>query len=202
LSRTVLRELADISTYDWLEKVRKEVVSGTVVKVDQRVLVLRLDGGAEFAFRYSDKSKVTVQGAPAITDLKEGQRLYVKGRLLPTLDTWIVSASDQKPEPAATKSKKSKEPATERAKPIKIGASGTLKGTVDLHRPTYQMVDLMVEGHLIHAIYNAKTTIRLDGQKSDLSAIARGLKIEITYRRDQYGRLIASKIELFHSSAA
>jgi hypothetical protein len=194
---TVVREMADTATYDWLEKIRKDVVACTVVKVDPKVMTVKIDGGGEFAYRYSDKSKVTVADASGVTDLKEGQKLFVKGRLLPSLDTWIVSASDTKPlETPKTKTSKPKETKTV------IGPSGTIRGTVDLHRTTYLMIDLMVEGRLIHTVYNAKTQFKLDGQKADPSAIQRGQKIEVTYKRDQFGRLIASKVELFRPGTA
>ncbi|CAN5429788.1 hypothetical protein BH11ARM1_BH11ARM1_03100 [soil metagenome] len=191
---TLVREMADTPTYDWLDHLRKDVTPCEVVKIDTKYLTVKLDGGGEFAYRYSDKSKLEVAGVKSVGELKEGQKLFIKGRLLPSLDTWIATIYDQKPA-VATKSTGKKAP---KIKPIKIGASGTLEGTVDVAKPPFSMIDMMVEGQLIHTTYTTKTTFTLDGAKIDASAVAHGLKISVTYKRDQFGRLIASKVVLTH----
>jgi predicted DNA-binding antitoxin AbrB/MazE fold protein len=194
---TILREITDETTADWLTRIRKETMPCTVVKVDPKSIVVRFDNGAEFAYRYSEKSKATLSGATvSVIDLKEGQKIHVKGRLLPTLDTWIVEATDVKPATVAKPSSKTKKPA--QPKPLKISSSGKIKGVVDLHQPQFWMVDMYVEKRLIHVTYTASTAIKLEGAKANASAIERGLWAEVLYRRDNYGRLIASEIKLYH----
>jgi hypothetical protein len=195
-SPAVLREICDEPTADFLTKIRKETVACSVVKVEAKNLTVRFENGTEFTYRHSDKSKVTANGAAAtMSDLKEGQKLYVKGRLLPTLDTWVVEATDVKPPVASATSKAKK---SSKAKPFKLAPSGKLKGLVDLHQPQYWMVDIYIGEHLVHVIYNAKTQIKLEGAKADASAIERGLFAEVLYKRDIYGRPIASEIKLYH----
>jgi hypothetical protein len=195
---TLVRELADNATSDWLEKIRKGVVSGTIAKVDPRYVTVKVDGGGQFAYRYSAKSKLHISGASSISELKEGEHVYIRGRLLPSLDTWITELSDQaiKVETKATKTTKAT--SEERVKPLKINSSGTLKGTIDILKPPFQIIDVIIEGRLLHITYNSKTVFKLDGQKADASACERGLNIEFTYRRDQFGRLILSKVEVTH----
>ncbi len=184
-----IREMADERTSIWLDRIRMETLGGLVERVDAKTLTLLLEDGSQFIYRHSEKSKLVLAGAsPAMMSLKKGQRIYVKGRLLPTLDTWIVTATDVKPSPARL-------PA---APPAEILSSGRLKGFVDLHQPQHSMVDLYVGERLIHVVYTSKTKVKLEGAKAQLSDIQRGLWMEVLYRRDTYGRPIASQIELFH----
>ena len=193
---TVVREIADEPTAEWLARIRQESVSCIVVKVDAKNMTVRFESGPEFSYRYSDKSKVTVGGSTvSVSDLKQGQKVYVKGRLLPTLDTWVVEATDVKPVAVAKAGKTKKEA---QPKPLKIASSGKIKGVVDLHQPQFWMVDLVIEKRLVHVTYTSSTIIKLEGSKANASAIQRGLWAEVLYRRDIYGRLIASEIKLYH----
>ncbi|MEZ0326434.1 MAG: hypothetical protein ACAH95_11055 [Fimbriimonas sp.] len=188
-SPNVVREMADLSTWTWLERIRKETVEGTVERVDANTLTLNLDEGGEFVYRHSEKSKLSLAGAIVpLTNLRKGQRIYVKGRLLSNLDTWIVSATDAKPAALASK----------QSAPTQINSSGRLKGVVDLHQPQFSIVDMYVGERLVHVVYLPKTKVKMDGSKAEFSDIERGLWIEVLYRRDIYGRPIASLIELFH----
>jgi hypothetical protein len=191
----VVREIADPATYEWLTLIRKEPVRAEVVKVDAKQVVVALDADTRFVYRHSENSKVSVGGENLkVTDLTEGQKLYFKGRLLPTLDTWLVLATDKRPagsEPEPTE--------VPRYRPAR---TGKLEGLVDGHHPLYWKVDLYIGDKLMHVTYTRETQIKLDGRKAQPRHIERGLRIRATYRRDQFGRLIASKIELFHSSAS
>lgn len=189
----VVREMADLDTWKWLNRVRKEVVSGTVVKAESKFVTLRLEDSSTFTFRISDKTDLKVKGQDvSVTDLAEGQKLYAKGRLLPSLDTWLVSLSDT--EPAAkttTKSKSTKE------KSLRISAAGKLRGVVDHHLPAHGMFDIWYEGRLLHITYTAKTTFTWGKEKTGPGDLRKGVGVDITYKRDSFGRLIASKVELF-----
>jgi hypothetical protein len=189
---TLVREMADGATWDWLLKVRKEVLPAEVVKVDLKSIVLKVEG-VEFSFRYSDKSEITVaKKKTSAVELEKGQKLFVKGRLLPTLDTWLVSASDVAPAPVVAKAS-AKKPALP---PLNIGNSGTIKGVVHMHQPHLRMFDLVIQERIVHFAYTPATAFFVDGKKSTASAVERGLTAQVVYKRDQFGRLIVSKVEL------
>jgi hypothetical protein len=56
---------------------------------------------------------------------------------------------------------------------------------------------VVVEGVLLHVSYTAKTRFFHNDSESTFSATHRGEKGVITYSRDRFGRIIASKVELF-----
>lgn len=189
----VLREMADLDTWKWLDQIRKQVVMGTLLRAEAKTLTLRLEDGSTFTFRHSDKSAIDLKGKPAgLNDLVEGQKLYVKGRLLPSLDTWVVSLSDVRPpvkESKATKSAKEK--------PLKIAAAGSIRGVVDHHLPSHTMFDIWYQGRLIHITYTARTSFTFGGERAGPIDLRKGIGVNVTYRRDQLGRLVATKIEMF-----
>jgi hypothetical protein len=191
----IVREMADLPTWNWLLKLRKEPMSGVLVKAEPKWITLRFDDGSTFAYRFSDKSAVTLKGNEAgLMDLQEGMRLYAKGRLLPTLDTWLVTLSDAPPVVASKSPTKSKKATP---KPLKLAAAGKLRGVVDHHLAKHLMFHIWYEGRLILITYSAKTTFTWNGERVRPSEIRNGIGASITYRRDQYGRILAQRVELF-----
>jgi hypothetical protein len=183
-----VREVADIASGEALAAIRKETLSCTVLKVDLKTVLVQMEGRIEFAYRYTEKSKLEIGGMAAhFGELKKGQRLFIKGRFLSSLDTWIVSASDVKPKDESPQKSRST-----------IPSSVKIQGVVDLHQPPFSMVDLYIDERLVHVIYTPRTVVKLEGSKTSFAAIERGLWARILVRRDQFGRLIASQIELFH----
>lgn len=193
----MLREVADETTWKWLESIRKTARRGTVEKVDAKYLYLRFDDGSKFSYRITDKSDISLAGKPGtVSDLVVGMAIFVKGRLLPTLDTWVVEISDRAPaaKPAAT----SKSPTTKKPKPVQLPASGKLEGVILADMPPLKMFDILVdEVRTFHITYNLETKYYGDGKASDRSVLQRNLKVLVTYKRDKYGRLLASKVEVF-----
>ncbi|HEY0865848.1 MAG TPA: DUF5666 domain-containing protein [Fimbriimonas sp.] len=189
---TVVREMADRPTFAWLDKIRKEPMSGTVSKVDARYVTLKFADGAEFSYRATAKSDIAVGEAKTAADLKEGTKVYAKGRTLPTLDTWLVSLSD-KPAAAASKSKETKKP---KPKPLKLEKQGSIRGTVTGHVPIYRIFDVDRDGFRLHITYNDKTKF-VRGGPGDIVV---GARSDVSYYRDAFGRIIATKIELFKNS--
>lgn len=191
-----LRELADRQTWQWLDRIRKEPQSGTIEKIDDKYLVLRLADGSTFTYRATDKTKVDVKAKPGakVVDLEVGEKVFAKGRTLATLDTWLAEVTDTPP--AAKPEKGSKK---RKAKPVMLPSSGKLDGLVLAHLAPYRMFDMIHQVATLHITYNDRTKFYLDGRPTKSSAIQPQQKVLITYTRDKYGRIVASKVELFSS---
>lgn len=188
-----LREMADRTSWAWLEAIRKTPQSGTVVRCDAKTMTLRLGDGSEFAYRVTDKSKVQLAGKDGgLSDLKAGQVVHVKARTLPSLDVMASEVRDT-PFAVATSAKK------RTARPTKVAVlpdSGTLSGHVTTPFPGLKMFSATIGIRVLHFSYNASTKFSLNGRACGPEALGRGAKVRITYRRDKYGRLACAKVEV------
>lgn len=188
-----LREMADRATWAWLDSARRDYKKGTVQELDAKYLVLKFDDGSVFSYRATDKSVVKLKGrAASLTDIETGQVVWAKGRLLPTLDTFLVEVVDVMPaaavkEPAAAKGKIPK------MEPLK--QEGVIEGTVIRHHANISMFDIETD-RALHITYSASTKFTLDGQQTTKAAIQQKLIAKVTYKRDKAGRIIASKVDL------
>lgn len=193
----VLREMADAATWAWLNRVRKEPQRVTIEKVEVKSMRVKLADGRPFEFRVSDKTAITVGGKEAgLSDLAPGMAVHVKGRLLPTLDTWLERVSDAPIPTKASAAKAKKEP-----KPEPLPASGNLEGMILLHLPPLKMFDLMVGVRTLHITYRATTKFTLDGKAAKPESLTKGLQAVVYYTRDKTGRILASKVDLISPRA-
>lgn len=193
-SPAALREIADKQSWDWLEKIRKGVCEGTVKAFDGKRLTVAFADGTEMAYRATEKSQVTIDGKPAtLGDLKVGQRLWTKGRTLPTYDVWLVAAADKA---IATTPKKAATKKAIEEKPKKLAASGKLEGEIDVHFQGQGMFDLIVDGRRLHISYFSSTAFTFGGTKAGPNELVYKRAATVTYKRDQYGRIGASKVEI------
>lgn len=191
----LLREMADQSSWKWLDQVRKQPSSGTIEKVTASTVRLKLADGKTFDFRISDGTEVVMKGKPSSpSDLEIGQTVYVKGRLGATLETYLQMITDV-PIPvkatASSSGKKSTKP------PPPIPASGKLEGTVLIHLPPLKMFDIMVGTRTFHISYKLETKFFLDGRSVKADRLTKGQDCIVHYSRDKAGRILASKVELF-----
>lgn len=196
----ILREIADEGTWKWLDSIRKTHRKGQIEKMDSKYLHLKFDDGTKFAYRITEKSDVMLQGKPAATllDLTAGMTVYVRGRLLPTLDTWVLEVTDKAPPAAAAKAPPKSGGSAARPKPVKLPESGKLEGVILSDLPPLNMFDILVdEIRTYHISYNLETKFSFDRRSADRRAIRAGAKVLVTYRRDKFGRLMATKVEVF-----
>jgi hypothetical protein len=192
----LLREMADASTWNWLLKIRKEPMKGTIEKVDARSMLVKFADGRSFEYRHSEKTKVNLAGkSAALSDLESGKSVYLKGRLLPTLDTWLENVSDSPIPVRATASKGKKE-----KPPPPLPQSGRIEGKVMMHLPQLKLFDVMVEVRTLHITYRSDTKFFLNGKPVKASALAKLQRAVVHYTRDKSGRILASKVELFDSA--
>ncbi len=188
-----LREIADRETQTWLDGIRKNFVQGKIESRDPKYLVLRLDDGSAFAYRATDKSKLELQGKPVATlaDLEPGMTVWAKGRLLPTLDTWLAELRDT---PPAVQPKAPKAP--ERPKLQPLPQAGTLQGTVRSASPSLRLLEVEAQGRTLHFVCPQGCEFRGPGGRIALEGLKAGATVKVAYRRDSQGRLLASSVEV------
>lgn len=195
----VVREIADVATWRWLNQVRKEPMKATVEKVESKVMKVRLEDGKPFEFRISEKTDITIGGKEAgLSDLTPGSSVYLKGRLLPTLDTWLEKVSDR---PFAAKATNAKP--TAKPKPLPpLPLSGTFTGTIEAVLANLKMFDVQAtDGRVLHVTYGPTTVIQLDNEAAKPDRLTKGLRCVVHYKRDKTGRILASKVDVFSPRA-
>lgn len=195
----VLREISDERTWKWLDSIRRSTRKGTLEKVDAKFLHLKFEDGSRFSYRITDKSDLKLSGKtnPSTSDLAPGQTVYVRGRLLPNLDTWVIELSDQPPA-AKPSAKPSGSSSSAKPKAVKLPTSGKLEGIILADMPPLNMFDILVdEIRTYHISYNLETKFSVDRKASDRKGLQKGAAVLVTYKRDKYGRLLATKVEIF-----
>jgi hypothetical protein len=190
-----LREIADKATWQWLDDIRKKPQRGTITKIDAKYVTLKLDIGGSHSYRATDKSDVLIGGKPgSLGDLHNDMVVYIKGRTLPTLDTFadvisnqaIVVAKKETTTPAKGQKTKKMDP---------LVPEGLLTGTVTGVHGEILMFDIQAD-RTLHITYTSSTKFTLDGANASSSNLAIGLGVKITYKRDKSGRINASRVDL------
>jgi hypothetical protein len=59
------------------------------------------------------------------------------------------------------------------------------------------MFDMVIGVSAFHISYNSDTKFYFEGKKADHSAVGQARNLRVTYKRDKYGRIVASKVEIF-----
>jgi hypothetical protein len=189
-----VRELIDSETAKWLDAVRKTPQSATITKLDTKYLEVKLADGSNFRYRVTDKTIIQMAGKPEnLMALSAGKTIYVKARMLPTLDTWASEISDKPFAVVASKAKSTPKP----KRPPALAASGILEGNVVAPNHRLNMFSVMVQVRALHITYTSATKFTLNGQPCRADQVNRGLRFKLTYRRDKFGRIFAQKVELF-----
>jgi hypothetical protein len=192
-----LREMADKDTWKWLDNARKTAQLATIEKIDSKYITVKFGDGSTFLYRYTEKSEIKLKDKPeaSIADVSVGMRLYVQGRTLANLDTWLLRLSDEAP-PA----KAAPKPATKAAPPAPLPQSGKLEGVIEAHASDLKMIDIAYQGRTLHVSYKEDTKFFLNLEPAKPGNIARGITAVIYYTRDKTGRIIASKVELYRAN--
>lgn len=192
-----LMEVSDLETGKWLDTVRRLPLPAVVERLDGKNLWVRFEDGSRFGYRATDKSVVRLgaKGAGKVTDLKPGMSVFVKGRLLPGLDTWLAEVSD------APIAGPADQPASSAAQPDKLPPlppSGSVEGVVKSLAPLIHMIDIVTSvGRLLHITVDEKTEFYRAGERTTMAALTAGARVAVVYARDASGRIIASKVQVF-----
>lgn len=75
-------------------------------------------------------------------------------------------------------------------------SSGKASGVVAFKLPHLGMFDLRIDGKLYHFRYTEETRFYVDGKKAEPNDLELDLEVEVTFRRDRFGRLIVSKVSI------
>lgn len=192
-----LMEVSDLETGKWLDSVRRLPQPAVVERLDGKNLWVRFEDGSRFGYRATDKSVVRLgaKGAGKLTDLRPGMSVFVKGRLLPGLDTWLAEVSDAPiASPAA-------QPASSPAQSDKLPPlppSGSVEGVVKSLAPWIPMIDIVTSGgRLLHITVDEKTEFYRAGERTTMAAVTAGTRVAVVYSRDASGRIFASKVQVF-----
>ncbi len=81
----LLYDLADTDSWPWLLRMRREIVSGTVVEVTDRGVLFEDDKDhGQLAYRVTEKTRSEIVGADGgAVELKPGMKVWIAPRLLP-----------------------------------------------------------------------------------------------------------------------
>lgn len=193
----ILREMADPESSQWLDDLRSKPHKGTVKNLDAKTITFGFADGSEMIYRVTAKTKVTMKGADVSpADLKPGDVLYIKCRALSTLDLSLVLASDlpikEDDEPGDKRGKGRKKSADA----FHLAASGTFEGEVGALSPAWKMFDVLTSGTTLHVSYNPQSRFLFGGVKGAVTGLKTGMHAKITYRRDTFGRIVGSRIEV------
>ncbi|MGV3618062.1 MAG: hypothetical protein ACO1SV_22275 [Fimbriimonas sp.] len=191
VSPALMREVADAATWKWLHKVRTEIMACTLVRVDSEGVTVLFGDGKTFTYRPTVKTRCSLQGQPVnVVELDPGKRLYVRGRLQSNLETWLVAISDNPKLPTK---------ADEKPKPLQLPPFGILRGSMERHLPNHRIFDIRYEDRILHITYGPRTVFVLEGKKTLPTQMRNGQEVRIAYKRDGFGRLVATKVELFQA---
>ncbi|MCX7925794.1 MAG: hypothetical protein N2554_08305 [Fimbriimonadales bacterium] len=180
--RPVVREMADPDTWKWLDKVRRGVVKGTLVGVEDNHLVMELPDKTRFAYRFTPKTRFERDGKSAtIEDFAVGETLYLAPRLLANLDVMLLSVSN---------TEKDANIGRERALP---SIQGTIQ-SIDRQKKTLKV--LTRAGDLREIRYDEKTEFTFKGKAVKVEQIKPPARATVHRTRDEQGNDYARKVTI------
>lgn len=196
-----LREMAEAKTGEWLALIRSKPQECVIEKIENGDMAVTLAEGRKFTYRVSEKSQILLKGQTdaKLHHLEKGAKVWVKGRLLPTLDTWVVLISDQPIEDPDEKKPAKKPEATGKTKPVSAALpnSGKLEAKFLACLVTLSMIDVISGSSTFHVTFTRETKFVMQGKSVSPNQIPKGTDCVVTYKRDSQGRIIASKVEFF-----
>ena len=190
-----VKEIADTATAAWLTNIRKTPQLGTVLSTNLKGITVKFADNTTFTYRATEKSQVILQGKEtSLESVQPGQTLYFHARLLSNYDTWLKLASDAPPTIKPETTRSSSKSATVGQDRSPMPSSGEIEGTIVFFYPKAPIFDIVVDGQRYHVNYTANTQFMVDGKKAGPNVLDLDLVVRIKYRRDRFGRIMASKI--------
>lgn len=94
--KPIVRELADPTTWKWLESVRTGIVKGTLKSLEDDSITLEFGDKSRFTYRTTARTHWLKAGKPVPPSAFEvGTTVFVASRLLSNLDTVALAVSDR-----------------------------------------------------------------------------------------------------------
>jgi hypothetical protein len=190
----VVREMADLPSWTWLERIRKEFLGALVTTHDGKTLTVKFDDGSSFSYRSTEKTKVRfTDGESKLSSMKEGMRVYVKGRLLSNLDTWLAEVVDRAPEVSPSKAPKK---AKARVPAPPLPKTGTFEAAAVSYNASLKILDVIYGIETLHVTITRDTKWYVNDTKvPQPSNVNRGALLRVAFKRDRYGRIVATRID-------
>lgn len=180
--RPVVREMADPDTWKWLQQVRRGVVKGALVGVEDNYLLIELPDKSRFAYKFTPKTRFERDGKPAtLEDFAVGETLYLAPRLLSNLDTMLLSVSNTE-------------------KDAQIGRERTLpslQGTIQsIDRQKKILRVLTRAGDVRDIRYDENTEFTFKGKSVKVEQIKPPARATVHRTRDEEGNDYARKVTI------
>jgi hypothetical protein len=90
-----VREMADLDTWKWLDTIRRGVVKGRILELEENALVIEFPDKSQFVYKLTAKTKWERDSQPAkLEDFRVGEAVFIAPRLLSNLDTMLNVVSN------------------------------------------------------------------------------------------------------------
>jgi len=187
-TRPIIREMADPATWKWLEKVRRGIVQGKLVGIEEDYLVLELSDKSRFAYKMTRSTQLMRDGKPAtLEQFVVGETLYLAPRLLSNLDTMALAVSNKERDAQIGR---------ERSLPT---VSGTLQA-IDKENKILRV--RTHAGDLREFRYDEKTEFILKGKPIRLEQIKPPVPVTVHRKRDEEGNDYARRVTIVPARSA
>jgi hypothetical protein len=181
-TRPIIREMADPATWKWLEKVRRGVVQGKLVSIEEDYLILEFADKSRFAYKVARSTQLMREGTPAtLEQFSIGETLYLAPRLLSNLDTMALAVSNRERDAQIGR---------ERALPT---VSGTLQA-IDKQNKILKVRTRA--GDLREFRYDEKTEFILKGKPIGIEQIKLPVPVTVHRKRDEEGNDYARRVTI------
>lgn len=184
-----LRELSDPGSAEMLDAVRTRYLPATVKKTDSAGWILTLANGAEHFYRKVPSTRLD-RGV-----LKEGDKIWARGRMLASLDTVLVHASDVAP-PQGPGSAGGTAPSPKPTPtPRPIGDGGMVDVKIVAIIAGMPMFDVDYDGRTYHVTYDASTVFRYERRSVRFGENWLRANVRMRFRRDRFNRILAMRVD-------
>jgi len=181
-TRPIIREMADPATWKWLERVRRGVVQGKLVSIEEDYLILEFADKSRFAYKVTRSTQLIREGTPAtLEQFSIGETLYLAPRLLSNLDTMALAVSNRERDAQIGR---------ERALPT---VSGTLQA-IDKQNKILRVRTRA--GDLREFRYDEKTEFILKGKPIGIEQIKLPVPVTVHRKRDEEGNDYARRVTI------
>ena len=181
-TRPIIREMADPDTWKWLDKVRRGVVQGKLISVEDSYLIIEFSDKSRFAYKFTHNTRFTRDGKPVtIEEFSPGETLYLAPRLLSNLDTTALAVSN---------TERDTQIGRERTLPT---VSGTLQAT-DKQNKVLRVRTRA--GDMREFRYDEKTEFVFKGKPVRLEQINLPARVTVHRKRDEQGNDYARRVTL------
>lgn len=177
-----VREMADLETWKWLEKVRRGVVKAKLIALEEELLTAEFADGTRFTYRVTPKTQWERDGQPASrANFRVGETVYLVPRLLSNLDTMLLIVSNNE---------KGAQIGRERSLPT---VSGTLE-VLDLNKQILRLRSK--SGDVREFRFDDQTEFVKSGQRITADKVRLPANVTVHRRKESEGTEYAKRVTI------